>query len=359
MKINNISVTPLKKYAPPKYPTQTNASHEPELLLKLPSSWQKNTAVIAATGFLGVMSLTSCGTSNTALQGPAENIQYSTAPATVPQEISGNAQGYTANYETTVSQEPAEITQEYNEIQETTAGSDYSGSLNYLNVAPLFIHGEGTGSIACMMVVPPVFMSEQEALAVIKNIAEDAGLNFSAVPPRYTATQNKGTDPNGWINEDYVLGDGRVGLDLYDSENQVAVAYISMREAVLNYVDQGVPRISSTSFHPRELAKLTTEDFARQKGDINIGVLYEPGKSWEGEEEQRLYEEYRTKMNEVYEKYINENGEFIDEERIEEYYNELNEVREEYEEAVKVIIAENLRAQVRDFIEWLQGQGII
>jgi len=304
---NNISVTPVNKYAQPKYPTQENAKLAPELLRKLPSRWQKNAAVVAAAGLFGAITLTSCGILEPKLDG---------------------------------------------------ANSGYSPeSENFLNVAPVFIHGEGTGSMGCVMIAPPVFLSEQEALAIIKNIAEIEGLNFKAEPPGYIATENKiETDHKySWDNNIYILGGGSVGLDLYDAENQVAVTFISMDKAKMHYVDaKGNVTMESSvsSYRPRELAELTAEDFAQQRGDINIGVFYDPGKDWEHEEVVRIREEYNEKLREFWKIEYDE----ADQEKINDMYMEI---LREYEENVKVLIAENLRSQVRDFIEWLQAQGII
>ena len=193
--------------------------------------------------------------------------------------------------------------------------------------------------MGCEMVAPPVFLSEQEALAIIKGVAADAGVNFGDRPPKYTATQNNGNRElyNGRENG-IVLGDGNIGLDLYDGEKNVAVAYISMNEAEEKYLpgeDGSVMMSSVTSYRPRELAEMTVEDFAQQNGDISVGVFYDPGVSWESEEHKRILDEY--------------------------YNSEKNwdEKVAQYEADTKQLIEEDLRAQVRDFIEWLQGQGII
>ena len=277
---NNIISAPMKKYAPPKYPTQAEAQLSPELLRKLPARWQKNAAVMAAAGLFGVITLSSCGI--------------------LEPDIAG-----------------------YNPQSE-----------NYLNVAPIFIHGEGTGSMGCVMVAPPVFLSEQEALAIIINMAESEGLNFNAEPPDYKATDNRHRSEQkySWNQEKYVLGDGSVGLDLYDNKTGVAVTFISMQDAEQKFDNEWR---SVTSYLPRELAELTAEDFAQQKGDINVGVFYDPGKDWDSEEYQRVRSEYNASDKDWEERMA------------------------EYEEAVKELISENLRSQVRDFIEWLQGQGVI
>ena len=294
MKTNKISVMPVKKYAPPKYPTLTVADREPALLRKLPSRWQKNAAVVAAVGLLGTITLTSCGILDSKIKG-------------------------------------------YNPTSE-----------NFLNVAPVFVHGEGIGSMGCMMIVPPVFLSEEEALAIIKSSAEDNGLIFEAEPPEYVATNNKPKEKSqySWENPKYVLGGGNVGLDLYDAQKGIASAFISMEEA------ETLPDPSSIkSYHPYELAGLTVEDFSQQRGDISVGVFYDPGIDWDNEKYKKLYDEYNSQMSEISGTY--------DEANPDEYTRKSNEILSEYETDVKALIGEQLRAQVRDFIEWLQGQGII
>jgi hypothetical protein len=276
---SDITIAPAKKYAPPKYPAMAEAKSEPGLLKKLPSQWEKNAAIVAAVGMLGMISLTGC------------------------EIFDSKIAGYNPNSE------------------------------NYLNVAPVFAHGEGTGSIGCDMVAPPVFLSEEEALAIIKSAARDSGLKFSAKPPEYTATNNK-PEPKSqysWENPKYTLGEGSVGVDLYDDKKGVAVTFISMEAAARN------PNMSTiTLYRPRELAELTAEDFAGQRGDIALGVFYDPGTNWESEEHQRVLNEYYDNRE-----------------------NDWEERRAQYESDARTLIEDDLRAQVRDFIEWLQGQGII
>jgi len=284
-KINDIVVMPVKKYTVPKYPTLADAQCKPLLLKKLPSRWEKNAAVVTAIGILGAVTLTSCG-----LLEPRND-----------------------------------------------TGAGYNpGSENFLNVAPVFIHGEGTGSMGCVMIAPAVFMSEEEAFAIIKGEMESAGLNFNAVPPEYIATNNKAkeTSQYSWENRKYILGDGNVGLELYDAKKGVGVTFISMEEAT-ETDENGYVTSSVTSYRPRELAELTVEDFGKQKGDISIGVFYDPGKDWEDERQKQILEEYNNSEK------------------------EWNEACVQYENDAKLLIEEDLREQVRDFIEWLQGQGII
>jgi len=258
---NLLLVTPVKKYSLPKYPSLLDAKNNPDLLRKMPSRWQRNAKVIAAAGLLGTIMLTSCGIAN------ADN-------------------------------------------------------RNLLNVAPIFKHGSGSGAFGCVMIVPSVFLSEQEALAIIRSVAESGGLSFGTRPPDYVATKNE--------VRDHYIGNGEVRLNYYDSEKQVAVAYIPLMSAEMIHKD--LRRMSVSSFSASRLAEMTVEDLAKQEGDITVGVFYEPGNDRQNEELNLI-----SNISEPYNRAT---------------YNE-------YKAKMKDIMEENLRRQVHDFIEWLQGQGII
>jgi len=310
-KTNGITVTPVKKYAAPKYPTQTAAEREPELLRRLPPRWEQNVRVAAAVTMIGAMTLSGCGIKKT------DNSSAVVVPATeieIAADI-GALAGEPAMVEFTTEQDMTidtgdlageilvELTTEQNFTAIETTEND---NASFLNVAPIFFHGEGTGAFGGVPLMDPyAVLSEQEAFAIINSAAASAGLNFSADPPDYTATKNK-TGNKYLVGDEYCeeeLGDGSVGLNFYDRDKRVAVAYIPMGEAT------EMPLTSTVIIHrPRELAELVAEDFSRQKGEITIGVFYDPGVNYEGD---------------------------------------------------KLKLEEDLRAQVRDFVAWLQNQGII
>jgi hypothetical protein len=47
-------------------------------------------------------------------------------------------------------------------------------------VAPVFVHGEGRGATGCVVVNPPIFLSEDEARQVMMEEAKRAGITISA-----------------------------------------------------------------------------------------------------------------------------------------------------------------------------------
>jgi len=166
---NVLSLSPVRDYAPPKYPTFLDAKNDPRLLKKMPSRWRKNMAVFTCMGLVGLTTLGCIVTS-------CESFHF------------GGAGGG----------------------------------------GPFYV----------------VYLTEQEALALIREKGESAGLDFSAEPPGNIVRVNR-----NWI-----------GLDLFDEDKGVAVSYI---------------------YHPwdadQETATLVREAFSNQNNDFSVGVFYNPG----------------------------------------------------------------------------------
>ena len=286
-----IKITPVKKYAPPKYPTRTNATSDPKLLRKLPSRWEKNAAVVAAVGMLGAMTLTSCGVTkiDSAFEGQevTENIQEYTEPEeeyfalegepavaefTTEQEVTydmGELAGDVI-FEIPTEQEVVTLNENIDDI------SVYPYPFDYDLMRPVLMGTSG----------PPAFLSEEDALAIINNMVESEGLKFES---DLSQTPIYAQD-----------------IKLYDSENQVAITYYRW-------------------YNPIET---TNGNYITTDG-IATGRVYNP-ENWddlENKEKQKILTEWTEKN-------------ISDEE-------------------VRSILENDLREQVRDFIEWLQGQGII
>ena len=157
-----------------------------------------------------------------------------------------------------------------------------------------FHHG---GSGAMPMYV--VYLTEQEALGLIRTQLETAGLNFNATPPDYTA--------NVWWNQD------QLSLKLFDEEKSVAIAYIDSDFVSVNNAQY------SFSVPGSELAEQAIESFAQQTNDISVGVFYNPGvrHNWSWDENNPNYEELKAELK------------------------------------------EHLSAQVQEFIDLLQAEGIL
>ncbi len=51
-----------------------------------------------------------------------------------------------------------------------------------VSVAPIFEHGEGRGATGCVVISPPVFLSEEEALQIVKEELAKHGVKLAAGP---------------------------------------------------------------------------------------------------------------------------------------------------------------------------------
>ena len=273
-------VQPLRWYPTPAYPTMEEARLDPELLRRLPARWRGNRVVMSALAALTALSVTACSAG-----------EEKDAPAFTDGAVA--------------------------------SVSSATNSPRLPAAAPVFGHGEGTGALGCVMVAPPAFMSEQEALAIIRGEAAAAGLRLEDRPKEYTAPPRRMENELG---EAYLLGTP-VGLDASDEQAGVAVAFVSMTEG------RQPARSSVTQYLARERAEQAAADWAGTGAPYVVGTFYDPGVS--------------AQMQDVALKQLGE-GDVMTGSRQQAY---LNAVREEQEA--------NLRAQVRDFIEWLQGQGVL
>ena len=115
--MKNMKSKPVRKYAGPKYPTRTEVAARPGLLQRhQPPAWRN---LPELTGAVGLFLL-----ADTARLAAADN--------------------------------PAKD------------GKTKSPSQAVAVVAPIFQHGEGRGATGCIVMSPPVFLSEEEALQVIR-----------------------------------------------------------------------------------------------------------------------------------------------------------------------------------------------
>jgi len=220
------------------------------------------------------------------------------------------------------------------------------------------------------------YLTEEDVFAIIKSIGESSGLNFENNFPDIVAVD---------------------GIKLYDAKKQVAVIYDENKltgEAYITSDDIAIGVLYNTKWkYPKEYrlfeefdAKI--EEFIRGYYDVeNIeGYLYGTGYVPFIIDFQLIdeYREIRTEYKSILEQIIEMGNDKL--------YNSYNDAKKKYDDKLEQIISafnnvshetydeykrlnteyeenlnriwwqddeEQLREQVRDFIEWLQGQGII
>jgi hypothetical protein len=192
------------------------------------------------------------------------------------------------------------------------AGNDLAGKAAI--VAPVFEHGEGRGASGCVMVNPPVFLSEEEALQAITEELAQTGLRFSerkvrvegvSIPARQMALEQDWVTGKPKLNPVVIPGRSNpLEVDLKDPVHQIAVEFVSEND----YIALGGPNSMSSvqSYEFKEVANWVGKQVQEQGHGVRMAVFYDPKAGRDLSESKRL-----------------------------------------------------LRLQVKDFIDWLKGQGVI
>jgi len=144
-------------------------------------------------------------------------------------------------------------------------------------IAPIFQHGDGNGSFGCIVVNPPVFLSEEEARQVITEEAKRLGLTFTSDSPTLEGVQVPITDR-------YAFDDGparwrktTLVLDGEDARHKVAYEFVSEQD--LDAWETRFHGIVSTVSHYNLLgtAILLGQGLAKSEPEPRVGIFYEPG----------------------------------------------------------------------------------
>lgn len=223
-------------------------------------------------------------------------------------------------------------------------------------VAPIFEHGEGRGATGCMVVAPPVFLSEEEAWQVIDEEMARHGVKLSQkavplkgvqIPRRFQTLHILENGKGEWRVSDV---DGSAKPFLADRENpqkRLALEFLSEKDY---FSKAGAPSSMSTvqSYDFRGTAKRLAEDIRKQGQEkVYLGIIYDPVANPEypkGVQLQTQQEwEKSLKQGSPEAKTASERDASAKALRLQ----ETNESRR------------LLRLQVQDFLKWLEAQGAI
>jgi hypothetical protein len=287
-----MDIKPVKDAVEPQYPRKEEVTTD-RIKVCVPLRWANSPAAKVALGTLAAMTLTACT--------PLRTAGVPLAPETASEASCS------------VSQSPT--------VSDVPMGEVIA---NTVTVAPLFLHGDGLGAFGCVMVAPPAFLSEDEALAVINNVAKDYGLKFSAQgAPEIRNVQQPVTNIYEPDNKAESSETMTLTPDFADTEHGVMIEFVSMEDVVSWHKDTGYA-VSVESYDTQDAAAQLSEALEagtpQDYANPTVGVLYDPCETVEGTE-------------------------------IKDY--------EAAEQQARALSGEQLSAQVKDFFEWLKSEGII
>lgn len=270
----------------PNYPTIELFIKHPELLSRnIPGNWLKNRFV--ATSLAGFL-LSSCGTVTTKKSTETEIIDT----------LKIDNQRENKKISTIAAQESTS-TQKNKMIENNIV----------TNVAPIFAHGDGRGAAGCIVMSPPVFISEDEAMKIILDKLKAEGYNFSTknCPTfsfRVLPIANECDEPKGKVKI-------KLRMDAYNSNSKWAIQFISTNDHDKFKNDNCWSSVSG--YDTKEAAEIINQELKKQY-KTNAVVFYDP---MPGVKDYKEYEITEKEANEL------------------------------------------LLAQVTDFIKWLKQNNIV
>jgi hypothetical protein len=305
---------PWSSYAVPAYPTREQAAEDRALLPShLPPAWQSDGRMAGAVAFLLTFASAGCRAgAEPIVPGGPEPDASAGAPvvAITPAPASTSGAG-----------DPGPDT-----------GRPSAVALEAMVVAPIFEHGDGRGATGCVVVAPPVFLSEEEALGVVREELGKHGVSLGRLGvelPGVRTSQrrehyrqnDKGEMVGGSVEEPGTAK--ALVVEGMSPDKHVAVKLVSENE----YFALG-GAISASSVQSYDFKGIATEvaQRLRQQGKepLYVGVFYDPVSLLSFDHHSGPQPDGRLAQAELREK-------------------------------SKAL----LRRQVQDFVSWLRGRGAL
>ena len=299
---------PVERGRTPGYPTRAEfLAREGVLGSRLPRGWRVGRRLAGAVTFLAAANLTGCG------ESPVS--PFAEQPVGV--------------------QTTADRSMALSGVTDAEAAAV---------VAPIFDHGEGRGATGCVVISPPVFLSEEEALQVIREELARHGIELAtegivetvSVMPRVHWPD---TDAKLASVLDDMPAPRPLAMDGVDELNKVAVKFISREDcARLPWDDYSFGFVQD--YDTKGLARYVAEQIKeRGTGRLYAGVFYDPVVLWE------------FNFTEVL-----QSGDIEEEEMTDE---EMDLAWEKRRQRFVAKSKELLRRQAEDFTAWLGRQGVL
>jgi hypothetical protein len=266
-----MKIHPVSRYKAPDYPTMTEARLDPSLLERIPSRWGRAPGFAAALGVLTGVATRLALTANAAVGAQDEKAVSTLAPA-APRTAS----------------------------DPRNAGRQVQQAASL--VAPLLdeaLKYDGRGSFGCVAINPPTFLSESEALELIRTELTAAGLKLkeqvelSGVEAPTTdrwgrklgnpgdddADEESDASPRGGgplgVGKSPKLGRRTYAFDLADTDRSIYIEYLSARD----HTDwQGHSMSTVASYDFPALAQKVSKAFQKHTADkpAVFGVFFDP-----------------------------------------------------------------------------------
>jgi hypothetical protein len=204
-------------------------------------------------------------------------------------------------------------------------------------VAPIFKHGEGRGTTGCVVMSPPVFLSEEEAMQVVREEMAAKGVRLGTNKVVVAGVDALGVwkkaegEPLRPFAPDGADAKRKVAVEFVGEYDAQSVTWEKRMREMEERPDRGFTISTVASYDLPEAAEYVRNKVKRQATDkVYFGAFYDPLAGTKD-------------FGKASAPGVNDAGKLL----------------RKMETEAKAQSCRLLRLQVQDFVKWLQGQGVI
>ena len=311
-----MDIKPVKTALPPGYPDKYARGARQALVKARPYRWLHRPLIVGVLSATVALGLSGCDES--IIGGPTVTMGDFPAPAPLGAEAYG-----AKDDEAVILGMPAPL------FAETTLNS-------YI---PLFEYGDGTGAIGCVAIAAPVFMSEEEAFAILAAAFAEAGLELD----REATALEKAVLPV---------------TDLYSSTDEACSATASgalIADGLLR-IDQGLPVKFVSTADVENWQKKTAPGELQIVSSVSV---------YDVREAARILADHNPALVVFYDPLAHSDEQLLlsieqeEGESDEDYWARWEAINAEAAQAAKVESEQLLREQAEAFVQWLRAEGVL
>ena len=320
MKIKPVEIKPA-----PKYPDKYNAELQRVLTASRPYRWLGTPLAAGVLTAAVALSVSACNANQVKYGGFAPLVSGGD-----PAPIIGT--GDIPKSRETASLDNVDITEDIFDYITMGEVAPFK-TWQYTSAIPLFEYGEGTGTIGCESITAPVFMSEEEAFAILSAAFADAGMTLSRGAETLEQAQLPVTNMYDYGNEKdrYPTKQGDLAPDGFLETVCLPVEFIS-RGDVEDWQGDTNTWSSVSGYNMIKTARTLADN------NDGVAVFYDPVTFMD-------YSKWSTP----------ERG---DDESDEEFYARWDEARLQGERRAMEESERLLRLQAESLISWLRAEGL-
>ncbi|NVN94988.1 MAG: hypothetical protein HXX18_06860 [Bacteroidetes bacterium] len=143
-----------------------------------------------------------------------------------------------------------------------------------IKVAPIFVHGKGSGASGCIVMSPPVFISEDEALKIILEALKAENISFDTVKGPVISFKALAIADDCLDEKNVADAKVKIKMDGYNAKYNIAFEFVSTKD--FNKFRSDSKCFSSVQGYDTKKAAELLRDELKANSKTNAVVFYDP-----------------------------------------------------------------------------------